>query len=75
MLNRFARSFEDIKITNSHTERFLWRSQFKPHKITREYLLLGDIAIGAGIHGYVQIDFIVQYAGVNNPLAVCATAF
>ena len=51
------------------------RSQFKTHKITREYLLLGEIAIAAGIHGYVQIDFIVQYVGVNNPLAVCATAF
>ncbi len=33
------------------------------------YVVLG-IAIGAGIHGYVPTDFIVKYAGVQNPLAV-----
>jgi uncharacterized protein len=31
---------------------------------------MGGIAIGAGIHGYVPTDFITQYAGANNPLAV-----
>ncbi|GBO51502.1 hypothetical protein APA_466 [Pseudanabaena sp. lw0831] len=33
------------------------------------YVVVG-IAIGAGIHGYVPTDFIIKYAGANNPLAV-----
>ncbi|MEN9243937.1 MAG: permease [Gloeomargarita sp. DG02_3_bins_56] len=33
------------------------------------YVVLG-IAIGAGIHGYVPTDFIVQYAGARNSFAV-----
>ncbi|WP_256388849.1 permease [Calothrix sp. 336/3] len=32
--------------------------------------MVGGIAIGAGIHGYVPTDFITQYAGANNPFAV-----
>lgn len=33
------------------------------------YVVIG-VAIGAGIHGYVPQDFLVKYAGRNNPLAV-----
>jgi uncharacterized membrane protein YraQ (UPF0718 family) len=32
--------------------------------------VLGGIAIGAFIHGYAPTDFVVQYAGRGNPLAV-----
>jgi uncharacterized protein len=32
--------------------------------------VLGGIPIGAAIHGYAPTDFIVQYAGRDNPLAV-----
>lgn len=33
------------------------------------YVLIG-IGVGAWIHGYAPIDFIVKYAGPNNPFAV-----
>ena len=54
-----------------------WRQRFEQgwfqsSEILRSvwlYVVLG-IAIGAGIHGYVPTDFITQYAGANNPLAV-----
>jgi hypothetical protein len=32
--------------------------------------VVGGIAIGAGIHGYVPTNFIADYAGASNPLAV-----
>jgi len=32
--------------------------------------VVGGIAIGAGIHGYVPADIITQWAGAGNPLAV-----
>ena len=45
---------------------------FQSSEIVRSVWLyvVGGIAIGAGIHGYVPTDFITQYAGANNPLAV-----
>jgi hypothetical protein len=33
------------------------------------YVIIG-IGIGAGIHGYAPENFLVKYAGPNNPLAV-----
>ncbi|OYQ62432.1 hypothetical protein B9G53_22175 [Pseudanabaena sp. SR411] len=48
------------------------QGRFQSSEIVRSvwlYVVLG-IAIGAGIHGYVPTEFITQYAGVNNPLAV-----
>ncbi len=48
------------------------QGRFQSKEIVRSvwlYVVLG-IAIGAGIHGYVPTDFIVKYAGANNPLAV-----
>ncbi len=32
--------------------------------------MVGGIAIGALIHGYVPTEFIVRWAGANNPFAV-----
>ncbi len=32
--------------------------------------VVGGIAVGAGIHGYAPQEFIVNYAGAQNPLAV-----
>jgi uncharacterized protein len=59
------------------TVNLTWKQRFKQgrfqsHEIVRSvwlYVVLG-IAIGAGIHGYVPTDFIINYAGANNPLAV-----
>jgi uncharacterized membrane protein YraQ (UPF0718 family) len=48
------------------------QGRFQSSEIVRSvwlYVVLG-IAIGAGIHGYVPTEFITQYAGANNPLAV-----
>jgi uncharacterized protein len=48
------------------------QGKYQSSEIVRSVWLyvVGGIAIGAGIHGYVPTDFIVQYAGANNPLAV-----
>jgi len=48
------------------------QGQFQSSEIVKSVWLyvVGGIAIGAGIHGYVPTDFITQYAGANNPLAV-----
>lgn len=48
------------------------QGRFQSKEIVRSvwvYVVLG-IAIGAGIHGYVPTDFIIKYAGANNPFAV-----
>ena len=50
----------------------LEQGQFQASEIVRSvylYVVIG-IAIGAVIHGYVPTDFIIKYAGANNPLAV-----
>ena len=48
------------------------QGQFQSSEIVRSVWLyvVGGIAIGAGIHGYVPTDFIIKYAGANNPFAV-----
>ena len=50
--------FEQGRYQSSEIVRSVWL-----------YVVFG-IAIGAGIHGYVPTDFIIKYAGANNPLAV-----
>jgi len=48
------------------------QGQYQASEIVRSvwlYVVIG-IAIGAVIHGYVPTDFIIKYAGANNPLAV-----
>jgi uncharacterized membrane protein YraQ (UPF0718 family) len=62
-------NLEPIAIT--WNQRFE-QGKFQSVEIVRSvwlYVVLG-IAIGAGIHGYVPTEFITQYAGANNPLAV-----
>jgi uncharacterized membrane protein YraQ (UPF0718 family) len=62
-------NLEPIAIT--WNQRFE-QGRFQSVEIVRSvwlYVVLG-IAIGAGIHGYVPTEFITQYAGANNPLAV-----
>jgi uncharacterized protein len=50
--------FEQGRYQSSEIVRSVWL-----------YVVAG-IAIGAGIHGYVPTDFIIRYAGANNPFAV-----
>ncbi|QFS50193.1 permease [Nostoc sphaeroides] len=48
------------------------QGRFQSSEIVRSVWLyvVGGIAIGAGIHGYVPTDFITHYGGANNPFAV-----
>jgi hypothetical protein len=48
------------------------QGRFQSSEIVKSVWLyvVGGIAIGAFIHGYVPTDFIIQYAGANNPFAV-----
>jgi uncharacterized membrane protein YraQ (UPF0718 family) len=48
------------------------QGRFQSLEIVRSvwlYVVIG-IAIGAIIHGYVPTDFVIRYAGANNPFAV-----
>jgi uncharacterized membrane protein YraQ (UPF0718 family) len=48
------------------------QGRFQSVEIVRSvwlYVVIG-IAIGAIIHGYVPTDFVIRYAGANNPFAV-----
>jgi uncharacterized protein len=54
----WSQRFDQGKYQSSEIVRSVW------------LYVVGGIAIGAGIHGYVPTDFIAQYAGANNPLAV-----
>ena len=62
---------------NLATVSLTWKQRFEQGRYQSSEILksvwlyvVGGIAIGAGIHGYVPTDFITQYAGANNPLAV-----
>jgi hypothetical protein len=46
-----------------------WRSSKEIFGSVWPYIV-GGIGVGAGIHGYVPQDFIVRWAGPQNPLAV-----
>jgi uncharacterized protein len=54
----WSQRFEQGRYQSSEIVRSVWL-----------YVVAG-IAIGAGIHGYVPTDFIIRYAGTNNPFAV-----
>ncbi|MGB8702771.1 MAG: permease [Thermosynechococcaceae cyanobacterium] len=58
-------------VTLTWSQRFE-QGRFQSSEIVKSVWLyvVGGIAIGAGIHGYVPTDFITRYAGANNPLAV-----
>ena len=47
----------------------LWVEVWKDFKQAFPYLLLG-VSLGAIIHGFVPTDFIANYAGSDNPLAI-----
>jgi uncharacterized protein len=61
--------FESSKITWKQRFEQGW---FQSSEIVKSVWLyvVGGIAIGAGIHGYVPTDLITQIAGKNNPFAV-----
>lgn len=72
--SRQARPLEDednLEVALTWGQRFE-QGWFQSSEIVRSVWLyvVGGIAIGAGIHGYVPTDWIAQYAGANNPLAV-----
>jgi hypothetical protein len=58
-------------VTLTWNQRFE-QGRFQSSEIVKSVWLyvVGGIAIGAFIHGYVPTDFITQYAGANNPFAV-----
>ena len=62
---------DNLEVAMTWGQRFE-QGWFQSSEIVRSVWLyvVGGIAIGAGIHGYVPTDFIAQYAGANNPLAV-----
>jgi len=47
----------------------LWVEVWKDFKQAFPYLLVG-VSLGAIIHGFVPTDFIANYAGSDNPLAI-----
>jgi uncharacterized protein len=61
--------FESPQLTGKQRLEQGW---FQSSQIVQSVWLyvVAGIAIGAGIHGYVPTDFIIQYAGAGNPLAV-----
>ncbi len=53
------------------TERFAYARDYTKDIIGRVWLfVLIGIGLGAWIHGYVPMDFVLKYAGPRNPLAV-----
>ncbi len=66
-----------IRMGQSETAALTWRDRssyafgyvYDILKRVWLFVLIG-IAIGAWIHGYAPIDFVVKYAGADNPLAV-----
>jgi uncharacterized membrane protein YraQ (UPF0718 family) len=52
-------------------ERFAYARDYTKDIIGRVWLfVLIGIGLGAGIHGYVPMDFVLKYAGPGNPFAV-----
>ncbi len=52
-------------------ERFQYAKGYLKEIISKIWIyVLGGIAVGALVHGYVPQDFLLKYAGPNNPLAV-----
>lgn len=57
------------KITFKHRFEEGWKHGFGIYKSIWPYVILG-VGIGAWVHNYVPTEFMLKYAGVNNPLAV-----
>ncbi len=67
----------EIRMGEAEVPTMTWRERFQYAKgYVKEILskiwiyVLGGIAVGALVHGYVPQDFLLKYAGPNNPLAV-----
>lgn len=64
--------WDDLSQTSLSWKQRLHQGQFQSTEIFKSvwiYVVIG-IAIGAAIHGYVPTEFIVRWAGTDNPLAV-----
>ncbi len=67
----------EIRMGEAEIPTMTWRERFQYAKgyvkeiISKIWIyVLGGIAVGALVHGYVPQDFLLKYAGPNNPLAV-----
>ncbi len=67
----------EIRMGEAEIRTMTWRERFQYAKgyvkeiISKIWIyVLGGIAVGALVHGYVPQDFLLKYAGPNNPLAV-----
>ena len=67
----------EIRMGEAEVPTMTWHERFQYAKgYVKEILskiwiyVLGGIAVGALVHGYVPQDFLLKYAGPNNPLAV-----
>ncbi len=67
----------EIRMGEAEVPTMTWRERFQYAKgyvkeiISKIWIyVLGGIAVGALVHGYVPQDFLLKYAGPNNPLAV-----
>jgi uncharacterized membrane protein YraQ (UPF0718 family) len=63
-----------IKLTFKQRVRESWEYTTDIFKKIYLYVLIG-VGIGAFIHGYIPADFIVTYAGADNPFAVLIAVF
>ena len=63
---------DDLEPVSLTWQQRFAQGRYQSSEIVRSVWLyvVGGIAIGAGIHGYVPTDFIIKYAGTNNPFAV-----
>ncbi len=62
----------DINAGHWQWQQRLAQGRFQAREVFQSVwpYVMGGIAIGAGIHGYLPADLIVQWAGINNPFAV-----
>lgn len=62
---------ESKQIVPTWKERFIYAGDYTRDILRRVWLfVLIGIGVGAWIHGYVPMDFVLKYAGPGNPFAV-----
>ncbi len=77
-MERFVADYVwEIRVGQTEIPEMSWRERIEYAKgyvkdiLSKIWLfVLGGIAIGALVHGYVPQDFLLRYAGPSNPLAV-----
>ncbi len=77
-MERFVADYVwEIRMGQAEIPEMSWEERFQYAKgYVRDILskiwiyVLGGIAVGALVHGYVPQDFLLKYAGPSNPLAV-----